>query len=50
MNWIKDNSGDYHCDHCIALVMSKAAGAKDKQLMTYGKTSVIAMYDDSIAY
>jgi hypothetical protein len=48
INWIKDNSGDYHLDHCLSLVTAKAAGAKDKAFMTDGKKAVAAIYDDRL--
>lgn len=45
INWIKENSGNYHLDHSLSLVTSKAAGSKDKRFMTHGKKSVVEIYD-----
>jgi hypothetical protein len=48
VNWIKDNSGDYHFDHSLSLVTAKAAGSRDKAFMTDGKMAVAAIYDDKL--
>lgn len=45
INWIKENAGDYHLDHSLSLVTSKAAGSKDKAFQTDGKKSVIDIYN-----
>ncbi|KAL3823753.1 hypothetical protein ACHAXA_004846, partial [Cyclostephanos tholiformis] len=46
MSWIKDNSGDYHMDHCLSLVTAKAAESKDKNFMTDGKKAVASIYEN----
>jgi hypothetical protein len=43
-NWIKDNAGDYHFDHCLSLVTAKAAGSKDTAFMTEGHKAVSDIY------
>jgi len=45
INWIKDNSRNYHLDHTLSLVTSKASGSKDKSFITNGKKSVGDIYD-----
>ena len=44
-NWIEDNAGDYHFDHCLSLVTAKAAGSKDTAFMTEGHKAVAAIYE-----
>ncbi|KAL7553539.1 hypothetical protein ACHAWF_016820 [Thalassiosira exigua] len=47
LNWIEENSGDYHLDHCISLVTSKAAGCKDKKFLQRGQMAVTHIYNRS---
>lgn len=49
VNWIKDNSGDYHLDHSLSLVTAKAAGSRDKAFIKDGKKAVAAIYDDKLS-
>lgn len=43
INWVKSNAGDYHRDHSLSLVTSKAAGSKDR--VTEGVKSVTSIYN-----
>ena len=44
INWVKENAGDYHIDHCQSLIQSKATGNKDKKFLTDGKQAVLDIY------